>query len=334
MGRYSKGEYKYLIFIGRFSVGLLGGDILFWWVNHKQTSAEEIEGGYIWSPKTNKSGSRNQTYFNLTRTKPGHMVFSYADKRIQAVGLVDRICVDYPRPSDFGQNGLQWNNDGWLVKINWFVIQSPIEPALHIQEIGPLLPSKYSPLQKNGNDNQKCYLASISNELGSLVLSLLAKRNSALLSLIDEARDFLLSDVMERSIRHQKIPETKKEQLIKARTGQGVYRANLERIESKCRITGIRDKQFLVAGHIKPWRVCSNEESIDGNNGFLMSPHIDRLFDRGWITFTDNGELQCANSEIKKVMHQWGLITDANIGRLTSKQKEYLAYHREHIYKG
>ena len=54
----------------------------YWWVNHKQTYTSEVEGGYIWSPKENSNGARNQTYINLTLTTPGDIVFSYAAGKI------------------------------------------------------------------------------------------------------------------------------------------------------------------------------------------------------------------------------------------------------------
>ena len=81
------------------------------------------------------------------------------------------------------------------------------------------------------------------------------------------------------------IPETDKEQLIKARRGQGTFQVRVEAIEAACRVTGVKDRQFLVASHIKPWRASDNAEKLDGNNGQLLSPHVDKVFDNGWITF-------------------------------------------------
>ncbi|WP_374557985.1 hypothetical protein [Aquitalea pelogenes] len=60
----------------------------FWWVNHKQTYKNEVDGGYIWSLKTNSNGGSNQTYLNLPRTSPGDLVFSYAGTFIRAIGVV------------------------------------------------------------------------------------------------------------------------------------------------------------------------------------------------------------------------------------------------------
>lgn len=64
----------------------------YWWVNHKQTVREELDGGYVWSPKRNRNGATNQTYINLTRTNALDEVFSYADGQIKAVGVISGPC--------------------------------------------------------------------------------------------------------------------------------------------------------------------------------------------------------------------------------------------------
>lgn len=74
----------------------------FWWVNHKQTFKQEINGGYIWSPKKDKNGARNQAYINLTLAKLNDTVFSYADGSIRAVGRVGKEYQDHLRPNEFG----------------------------------------------------------------------------------------------------------------------------------------------------------------------------------------------------------------------------------------
>ena len=86
----------------------------FWWVNHKQTFKEEIEGGYIWSPTKNNDGSRNQTYLNLTAVKVGDIVYSYAAGEIGAVSVVEREYVENERPEAFGHSGEQWDKNPTL----------------------------------------------------------------------------------------------------------------------------------------------------------------------------------------------------------------------------
>jgi putative restriction endonuclease len=304
----------------------------FWWVNHKQTHREEINGGYIWSPKKNKDGSRNQTYDNLSKTHISDTVFSYAHGKIQAIGIVISECQYADRPNDFGKRGEQWDRDGWLVPIIWSRLDTPIDPKSHLSEIRPLLPEKYSPIQPNGNGNQKCYLAEISDDLGSALLRIANSQNGAAMTL-QEDLDAILDTTEEAQIIKSEIPETEKEQLIKARRGQGIFRARVEKIETKCRLTGVKDKRFLIASHIKPWRESDSTEKLDGNNGLFLSPHVDRLFDKGWISFSDDGKVLFANHGIRSLMIQWGLNPDINVGDFNPDQRKYLAYHREKMPK-
>ena len=60
----------------------------YWWVNQNQTYQFEVHGGYMWSPKTNTNGARNQFYDNMTETNPGDVVFSFKDTYIKAIGVL------------------------------------------------------------------------------------------------------------------------------------------------------------------------------------------------------------------------------------------------------
>ena len=75
----------------------------FWWVNHKQTVRQEIDGQYLWSPKVEARGARSQFYDNMRQVEPGDIVLSYAN---QVVGYVGRVAdfaftarARWPRPS-------------------------------------------------------------------------------------------------------------------------------------------------------------------------------------------------------------------------------------------
>ena len=305
----------------------------FWWVNHRQTHREELEGGYIWSPKHNKNGARNVTYLNLTKARPADLIFSYAMGAIGAVGVVESASREYDRPSAFGRTGEQWDNDGWLVPVHWFVLNTPIVPNLHLDAIRPLLPTKHAPIRPNGKGNQSCYLAEISDALGELLLQMAQAKNPELRDTLDDARQAIQDAREEARLAEEPIPETEKAQLMKARRGQGLFRLRVEAIESTCRLTHTTDKRFLVASHIKPWRLSGHAEKLDGHNGLLLAPHVDRLFDKGWISFSDDGGILCADEEIKSLMIQWGLNPESNVGRFNERQRQYLAFHRAHIYK-
>ena len=87
------------------------------------------------------------------------------------------------------------------------------------------------------------------------------------------------------------LPETDRLPIIRARRGQGLFKDRVSQIESRCRITGVQNPVHLVASHCKPWRILTNEERLNGENGLLLTPSIDHLFDRGFIGFEDSGRL-------------------------------------------
>jgi hypothetical protein len=127
--------------------------------------------------------------------------------------------------------------------------------------------------------------------------------------------------------------ETTREQLSMARVGQGLFRSRVEAIEGACRVTGLRSVQHLRASHIKPWRDSSNAERLDGNNGLLLSPHIDHLFDQGYLSFEADGTVLFAASLPRTVLAAWNLASLRNVGPFNANQSVYLAYHRDKIFR-
>lgn len=312
----------------------MSSTLSFWWVNHKQTGKVEVNEGYIWSPQKNNNGSTNQTYINLTKTALGDIIFSYANGKIPAVGKVIALVQNKERPAEFGKTGHQWGKTGWLVSVQWQKLWSPLVPKDHLSQIVPLLPSKHAPIQANGNGNQGVYLAEIGSQLGNKLLYLIEQTNNGTSEAIEEIDTTLAERAQERDIELASISTTQKQQLIMARVGQGDFRINVQKIESKCRITGLTDKRLLIASHIKPWKVSSNEERLDGHNGLLLSPHIDKLFDKGWISFSDQGHLLVSRENIQPILNIWSINTDMFVGTFTDQQKVYLEYHRTIIFKG
>jgi hypothetical protein len=308
--------------------------VSFWWVNHKQTFKVEFEQGYIWSPQENKNGSRNESYINLTRTSVGDTIFSYASGKIQAVGRITDPCKVQQRPELFGATGHQWNEKGWLVYVQWTPLATPFSPKKHLADIAPLLPAKHSPIQANGNGNQVVYLAHLSVPLGTLLLSLIDQSNTGIFDQLDSIDFDLDEKKLEYQVRHKVITTTQKQQLIQARIGQGLFRQNVEGIESKCRVTGVKDKRLLIASHIKPWKASTNEERLDGHNGLLLSPHIDKLFDKGWISFSDKGNLIISTQKILPILEMWHINPQHAVGAFTEKQKRYLEHHQKQVFKG
>jgi predicted restriction endonuclease len=121
--------------------------------------------------------------------------------------------------------------------------------------------------------------------------------------------------------------------LVNARRGQGVFRVNLEQIERKCRVTGVLDRRHLRASHIKPWCICDDREKLDGFNGLLLSPHVEYLFDRGYVSFSDFGDLLVSKELNQAVLKSWGIALPRNVGPFSQEQCRYLEYHRVHVFE-
>lgn len=141
-------------------------------------------------------------------------------------------------------------------------------------------------------------------------------------------------EIVDQILNDESLTETAREQLIMARIGQGKFRSRVDMVSPACRVTGISDANFLIASHIKPWRVCSNEERLDGNNGLMLSPHIDQLFDEGYISFEDDGSLVVSSALPTEVLAAWSIDVGVNAGKLNEHQSRYMAYHRESVFLG
>lgn len=64
----------------------------------------------------------------------------------------------------------------------------------------------------------------------------------------------------------------------------------------KCGLSGVSDEQVILANNIKPWSQSNHQERLDVNNGLLHCPNHDALFDKGYISFEDDGTILFSNS--------------------------------------
>ena len=119
------------------------------------------------------------------------------------------------------------------------------------------------------------------------------------------------------------------------RTKQRLFRERLIGVEKGCRLTGIEDLRFLRASHIKPWADSTHSERVDGENGLLLAPHADLLFDGGWISFSKEANLIVAPDFPLNVQNSLRLdITQGrNCGPFSQRQLEYLEFHRDTVFR-
>jgi len=209
-----------------------------------------------------------------------------------------------------------------------------------------VLPDRYSPLQVNGNGIQSVYLTELSQDFAEVLGGLiggearLMMTPAALGPVVENERiqtgDDL--DVWERRLEEQveadaSVLETDREAIIRARRGQGLFKQRVMRIERRCRITGVNNLSHLLASHCKPWRDSSNEERLNGENGLLLTPSIDHLFDRGFIGFEDSGNLVISPVAHRPSLQRMGVETErlVNVGPFTEGQRHFLEFHRNAV---
>ena len=131
----------------------------------------------------------------------------------------------------------------------------------------------------------------------------------------------------------EKIPQTDRDAVVIARRGQGLFKQRVMALERACRITGVSKEEHLRASHCKPWRDATNAERLDGENGLLLTPTIDHLFDQGFIGFEGNGDVLISPVAHVESLARMGLsaTVSQNVGSFSAGQKRYLEYHRESI---
>lgn len=124
---------------------------------------------------------------------------------------------------------------------------------------------------------------------------------------------------------------TEAERLVVQRVGQDIFRsALLDYWRGRCCVTGLAVTSLLRASHVKPWAKCaSDDERLDVFNGLLLAPHIDALFDGGWISFSDRGGVLVSKQLSSASRAQLGVSSEWSIPGLTPAHAEFLEHHRD-----
>ncbi len=318
----------------------------YWWVNQNQTFRQETRGGYLWSPKRNANGARNPFYESMREVSPGDLIFCFVDSRVAAIGIARSYCWECPKPTEFGSTGQYWEKIGWRVNVSFTTLLNKIRPKDHMGILRAVLPTRYSPLQTNGNGIQSIYLTELPLDFVEVLGGLIGEEARSLVAAVEDdaviAGERIVTsddlDVWEHRLEEQveadgSVKQTDREAIIRARCGQGLFKQRVMRIETHCRITGVDNPSHLLASHCKPWRDSSNEERLNGENGLLLTPSIDHLFDRGFIGFEDLGTLIISPVAHKPSLQRMGVETKErlNVGTFTAGQRRFLDFHRNAV---
>lgn len=139
-------------------------------------------------------------------------------------------------------------------------------------------------------------------------------------------------DLEEYAAELEVVDETEREALVTSRIGQGVFRKRLIEKWKGCAVTGLTNVALLRASHIKPWRNSTNAERLDPSNGLLLTPTLDHLFDRGFITFSDDGSLLISSHLTNTEQEALGVSKSMKLLNFSQDVETYMSYHRHNVF--
>ena len=305
-----------------------------WWVNQNKTFEEEIRGGYLWSPKRKQDGSKNTFYDNMSKVEPGDIVLSYKGTYLSAVGVIQSNGYSYSKPLEFGSTGAYWNTDGWKVDVKYFQLEHPVRPKDHMTVLAPLLPSKYSPLLRDGNGVQSVYLAEVNEVFARELLTLLRQAGNQLDILLEFAESEV-TNPREMVVRAQSEIVVTADLLASAKTCTGLYRKLVLNAEARCRVSGVDNSRLLYVRHIQPWDRSSDYQRTDVNNALTFAPNYAVMFTKGLISINEDGFVLHSPKVSDTDYHRLGLPVGRKIwlGDFNDTQQSYLSAHRKLVFQ-
>lgn len=122
---------------------------------------------------------------------------------------------------------------------------------------------------------------------------------------------------------------TEREAIVKARVGQGKFRDKLVDYWRGCSVSTFSHFDLLIASHIMPWRDADNLQRLDVFNGLLLLPNYDKLFDKGYISFDDNGRIIYSRYIDDTDRRLLKMDDTLHLIKIEDAHKSYLKYHRD-----
>jgi hypothetical protein len=256
------------------------------------------------------------------KVEVGDLIFSHVEGRIVAVSTPLRVPYRAPAPD---ARDVAWAPTGFRADVEFRVIERPVPFEAAYQAIRDFPEGTESPFSAAGRPNQG-YLFKLSDAAGVRLSELVCGDDEPQLGLTPQ----------------QQAPNpapppanTSAQATITVRLGQALFRRRLDHHwQNCCAITGLNVRDLLRASHIKRWSDSNNQERLDVFNGLLLSAAYDAAFDRGLISFKDDGSVILSKALIGECGRQAGIDSQAKIGGLDAAHRLYLAYHRRHYFLG
>ncbi|WP_175911298.1 HNH endonuclease signature motif containing protein [Burkholderia sp. BCC1640] len=292
----------------------------FYWVNVGLTINEVLSGNFLWAPQhtITQSGKeqRLEHWDNVAAVKAGDLIFCCHSQRISHIARAVKDSYLAPRPPS--RSFSEWNASGHRVDVELTELKTPV----FRDEVSGEFISRFDhrtspPLFTSAGTLKQIYMARLPQDAGTYLLE-----SSQMIERFEEA---LVTD----GGNGKKVSKTTRDAIVKARVGQGKFRTDLlKRWNNQCSLTGLANTDLLVASHIHAWSLSTNDERIDPDNGLLLAPHIDRLFDKGLISFDQGGGLLIGPNLSERDQQLLGLDRYTSLRSLTRGNRIFLARHR------
>lgn len=140
-------------------------------------------------------------------------------------------------------------------------------------------------------------------------------------------------EVREHAAEYKTLSITEQEQIVVSRLGQGSFRRNVIRLWGSCSVTGLQNVSLLRASHIKPWKESDNNERLTPYNGLLLIPNYDFLFDRGYVSFKNDGNVLISQRLTPFACKVFDVHDSVRLRRVFSENREYLDFHRSVVFE-
>ncbi|WP_129688290.1 HNH endonuclease [Gottfriedia acidiceleris] len=299
----------------------------YFFVFQNKSYLEERKGAFLWAPQKNRKGQTFHHWEDMKLIKKGDIIFNSYNGEMKSIIVANENCKEMQKPKELNQVDL-WEKDGWYVNCTYHDLKYPIVYKEFMEEILNKQDDKYAPFNKVGRGNTG-YLFRVSTQLAEFLLNVIEQRNGSFNINSINTKDFIIE--VESNLPYN-IQKTEREQIIKQRVGQSIFKKLLLKIERKCKLCGVSNEKFLIASHIKPWSKSSDIEKLDPNNGFLFCPNHDKLFDRGFISFNLNGEI-IISRELDENSKIFLNVNENYMIQMNEEQSNYMNFHRENIFE-
>jgi len=282
-------------------------------------------GTCLWSPNTSKIGTKIYELMKQPKVEDRVLHFYRVKGKFYFHGtsVVLQECKTTkerpPFPGDW-----DWANEFYRIELTSFkknknligITELAKKHALEIKEEIDNFSPKYYPFNNDPRGVRLAegnYLSSCTETLYNLL------RNYSELEKVKDIEKF-------------NVPpgKTERKGLVTCRVSQGWYRRKLiEKWNNRCAVTGFDNEKILIASHIVPWSESSDKERNDVENGILLSPDLDGLFDRHLISFNNKGEIVISQNLKDTDLDLLGISRNMKLSKVTEGMIKYLDIHRQ-----